>query len=289
MSRPLPRGDPALLLEQAASAGIVVFTFQSRSGELRPVTAARSAVLRGRPAAYPGMSLVVSAAGDPSRLLPLLGNVREASLLPVLLVRPDAGGAAVDKLVELCTHLRVRTLTADPHPNTALISAALRSDPLDLGLDLLGFLSWRGHPIARRGTTATFIRSVASGHKLADEGPETRIERGRWLRKLRRLLADARLPTARRLVADIGLIRLAIQLYARPDQSIERAAYDLGYRSPASAARQLRAMLSMPVAGIRRCWPWEWMIDRAWPEPDPRPAATSPRSDDPCERRRVSS
>ena len=134
------------------------------------------------------------------------------------------------------------------------------------------------------------VRRAQTGDAAAFELlVDSRIERGRWLRKLRRLLADARLPTARRLVADIGLIRLAIQLYARPDQSIERAAYDLGYRSPASAARQLRAMLSMPVAGIRRCWPWEWMIDRAWPEPDPRPAATSPRSDDPCERRRVSS
>jgi len=94
---------------------------------------------------------------------------------------------------------------------------------------------------------------------------------------LRALGADARPPTARRGAADSGLRRLAIRLDARPEQSIERAAYGLGYRSPAALARQLRTMLGMPVAEIRRCWPWEWMIDRAWPEPDPRPAATSPR------------
>jgi AraC-like DNA-binding protein len=192
----------------------------------------------------------------------LAGEIRQLRLrlpqTPVVLVL-DLPPADCLLVSSIAARMHARAVLMDGDPLTGGLRRALtRSDGLpEEVIEWLGFVGVRLSP-----STTSLIRCIFT---LADAHPDLRSllrEVGMPESTARFQLHKRLLPPPSRWFQLARALQAALQIQARPGDSLLRIAMDQGYSDHSALCHQLRRAFHIRPAALRRLLGWEWLLSR---------------------------
>lgn len=148
------------------------------------------------------------------------------------------------------------------HPELDLdeLLSVLRRTPVDLSIELMDYLIWRG--IRIDGETRQLVRRTIelSSHvrTVSDLSRSMYLSR----RALGRRFMTRGLPVPSHWLHFARILRASLRLQAG-DESLMTIAYDLGYSDGFAFSNQMRRLTGLRPSAVRRAFGWEWIVE-AW-------------------------
>ena len=271
----------ARLNEFFRGSGPRLWVLQSRARTCDEVDAAFLRLLRpGHPSSYPGVSLLVTAKKHSADFAAALVHLRDLlPTFPIACLLPEAQDPFGAEVVRLCGLLRIRWACDEPRekPEVSLVEGFLRHEPARFGVEVVSFLSARGHavPVERLRRIAA---AVWEGRMLAELGPRRGSSRKEWLRAWGRRLRRAGLPPLKELVPGLRVVAAGVRLCAPERPSVEEVAHKLGFSGEPALSRAMLLRFNVRPLEVRDLYPFEWMLDRAIRRRAPGKGVKPPRA-----------
>lgn len=234
----------------------------------------------GWPGSYPGLSLVVSVHAHSPELAATLVHLRDLfPLFPVVCLLPAPSDVFGREVLRLCGALRMRWAhePSQEKPSVSVLEELLRREPARFGLEVISFLSARGHAIAPDGFLG-LARAIWRGATLEQLGPTDATRRKEWICTWRRRLRRASLPPFRELVSGLRVVAAGVLLIPPKRPSVEDVAEKLGFSGEPALSKAMLNRLNVRPTEVGDFYPFEWMLDRAVPTRVGRKEVRRPRS-----------
>lgn len=262
--------SPARLAQRVSESGADPWIFESKERlRSRLSVSDIGSLSASRPGSLPGRSIVVVLPGYTPAAVSCFLHLRKATpLLPILCFLPHAKDPFDSEVLRTCAlfGLRVSEYAVGKGPDLSMIESVLRQEPAEVSLDVIAFLERRGHELRWKGHVIDFIEEALHGG-LREVRTPLSGERRRGLTELRNSLRRASLPPPRRFGLAVRLLAAGIRLYSPVRPRIDKVARSLGFSSPFSLSNEMVRYLGRRPGQVRELYPWEWMLDRALPEP----------------------